>query len=87
MRYITTKNLTIEQWKSNDPAVTTELIKEYSHLLIKNKLSPYDYHPVLGWDYENDDYVKNRITLILEAVKIITPDEKIQSANYKDNLK
>lgn len=56
-------------------------------MLIDNKLNPYDYHAVLGWDYVNDDYVKNRITLILEAIKIISPDEQINNANYKDVYK
>lgn len=75
MKYVTTINPTIHEWKSNDPNVITSLIVAYVKLINDNKLNPHNYNPVLGEAYENDDYVKNRITLVLEAVKIIPPEK------------
>jgi hypothetical protein len=82
MKYITTINPTLHEWENNDPSITRQLTIAYSKLLIDNKLSPYDYKPVLGWCYENDDYVNNRITLVMTAVPII----EVVNGNYKDKL-
>lgn len=52
--------------------LTTGLIKEgiekYSKMLADNKLNPVEYEPQLSWNYEQDDFVKNRITLTIYAV-------------------
>lgn len=65
MRYITTINPTIEEWEHEDTKVTRDAVIAYSNLLLQNKLSPYDYEPVMG-----DDFIKNRITLVIEATPL-----------------
>ena len=84
MKYGITINPTITEWENNDPHITTQLIIAYSKLLIDNKLSPYEYHPVLAWTYLNDDFAQNRITLVLTAEPV---SNEITVGNYKDRLK
>lgn len=83
MKYIITLNPTIHEWENNDPIITKQLTRAYSKLLVDNKLNPYHYKPVLGWCYENDDFVKNRITLVIEAQLISTT---INDENYIDAI-
>lgn len=84
MKYITTINPTLHEWENNDPCITRALTIAYSELLLKNKLTPYEYKPILGWCYDNDDFIKNRITLVLEAKSIL--EAEVES-NYKDFYK
>lgn len=81
MRFITVINAPLSQWENGDQALTNQLIIAYSKLLFDNKLNPYDYRAILGWTYENDDFVKNRITLVIEAKPVL---EVADSGNYKD---
>lgn len=67
MKYITTINPTFPQYVNKDAAILSELIISYRKLLIDNKLSPYGYHPVINCTFKNDDLIKNRITLTIEA--------------------
>lgn len=83
MKFIATINPTIHEWENNDPIITIQLTIAYSKLLRDNNLSPYDYRPIIGWAYENDDFVKNRITLVIEAKSVL---EVIENSNYKDNI-
>lgn len=84
MKFVTTINPTLHEWENNDPNITRELTIAYSELLLKNKLNPYDYKPILGWCYDNDDFVKNRITLVIEAKSILQIQVEL---NYKDFVK
>lgn len=81
MKYRISVNPTITEWENDDPYITVLLTRGYRKLLLDNGLSPYEYTPVLSWYYNDGDFAKNRITLILEAVPIIVIE--IQR-NYKD---
>lgn len=81
MKYRISINPTITEWENNDPNITEQLSTGYAKLLVDNCLNPYEYTPILGWYFNNDDFAQNRITLILEAVPIIVLE--IQR-NYKD---
>lgn len=79
MKYITTLNTTITEWENNNPILITQLAEAFLKLFADNGLSTLDYKCVLGWTYEKDDYVKNRITLVLEAQPV--------GVNVMDNYK
>lgn len=85
MKYRAYLNPTIEQWQSNDPVLRKQLNATYIGLLVKHNLNAKDYKPVLGWDYMNDDFAKNRITLIIEAA--VNPDtcqHDVTPSNYRN---
>jgi hypothetical protein len=84
IKYVTTVNPTIEEWKYQDSNVTSDAVIAYCRLLIDNKLNPNDYHPVLGWCYNNDDFIKNRITLVITAEPV---NKETETDNYKNHLK
>jgi hypothetical protein len=74
----------LTNWENNDPQITVQLTIAYAKLLLDSKLSPYEYHPVLGWTFENDDYAQNWITLVISA----EPNaNEISVGNYKDRIK
>lgn len=70
MRYATSINILQTEWQNDVPSVTRKVAIAYSNLMYENKLSAYDYKPVLGWTYENDDFIQNWITLVITAVDI-----------------
>lgn len=69
--------MTITEWESGSQTLDDQVLAYYCFLLLDNNLNPYEYHPVIGWAYENDDFAKNRITIIIEAAKIPVIDEDL----------
>lgn len=75
MRYIKSINTTQTEFKNGSQALNDNIFVAYYSLLLDNNLNPYEYGPVIGWAYENDDFVQNRITIIIEAKKLVPIDE------------
>lgn len=79
-RYRASVNTPVEQFKDMAQGLIKSITHAYNALIKEAGLNPDLYHPVIGWDYVNDDFIKNRITVIITATHNDIP---VDYGNYK----